>query len=163
MQSTVQDRIDAEFVLKKAKQEIQFEELNDLKPEMLHGLFGILRTEENRRLILEGVPQERVRVIETKLKKIRDELLPQMGKRFLDSGKQLTRKPTGRPQKMPADDVCCSVCRFIADLNTKEKVGIVTAQKRAAAKWSIGFRTIERIWSRRHEFLADNEAQSKDG
>lgn len=162
MQSVVQDRADAEFILKRAKKEIRFKEIGELEPDMLYRLLGLLRTQDDRARLFDGIPQERIRIVEIQLTQIRDELLPQVGQQLMDAGKELTRKPAGRRSKMPPDEVCRAICSFIADLNSKQKVGKVDAQKRAASKWDIKFRTIERIWSRRNEFLVSDEDQTKD-
>jgi hypothetical protein len=157
MQGGVQDRLDAEFMLKRAKKATQLPELDELKADDLYRLFGMLRTPENRALLLEGIPQERVKVVESQLTQIKDELIPQFGRELRTFGQQLTRKRKGRRSKMPSEKVCRSVCQFIADLNTKKKIGIVGAQKRAALKWSVSFRVVERIWSSRTEYMANDE------
>jgi hypothetical protein len=40
------------------------------------------------------------------------------------------------------------ICEYIGNLYAK-RVSVHTAQKRAAAKWNISIRTVERVWASR--------------
>ena len=61
----------------------------------------------------------------------------------------LPENPSG-PKRVTDDSQNIAICEFIGRLYAKG-VSVHDAQRRAAAKWSISFRSVERIWAlRRH-------------
>jgi hypothetical protein len=68
-----------------------------------------------------------------------------------DSVKDLRENPPG-PKPVVEDWQKPLICAFIRDLYGNNKVSVQDAQRRAAAKWGIGLRSVERIWAERGTF-----------
>lgn len=67
-----------------------------------------------------------------------------------DAMKGLQENPSG-PKPVISENEKPIICAFIQDLYGK-RISVQVAQKRAAAKWGIGVRTVERIWAERGTF-----------
>jgi hypothetical protein len=67
-----------------------------------------------------------------------------------DAGKGLAENPSG-PKPVIAENEKPLICVFILGLIAK-KVSVQDAQRRAAKKWNISLRSVERIWSERDSF-----------
>lgn len=129
LQNAARDPVDLEFALKYAKKRLQFEEFNELEPNTLPVLLGLLRSQKIRKLLIDGIPSDRMSIVETQLKKIQDELIPSMGQELMDAGNELIRKRPGRQTKIPSEEICRQICRFISDLSSDQKVGRVDARE----------------------------------
>jgi hypothetical protein len=62
--------------------------------------------------------------------------------------------PAGRPSAIPSEK-CAEVLDFISSLNRKG-CKLMVAKERAAQRYGVSRRSIERLWTRRSEFCGED-------
>jgi hypothetical protein len=127
-------------------------EPDSVDPERFYEILGLIDTREKFDVVLASLPEEAAPEAEKFLKFLMKEFLPNQRLTAQELVKALPQRRAGGPKpKVLAEAKCRQICDEIIELHAKG-VSIGDAQRRAAQKWNIALRSIQRIWGGRAKY-----------
>ncbi|WP_353071480.1 hypothetical protein [Tunturiibacter gelidiferens] len=137
-----------------AREAYSTNERDTVDPTQYYEILGMIDTREKFSTVFASLPEEAVPEIEKFFKFLFKEFLPTHRLAAQELTKALPQRRTGgRKSKMPSEAICRKICAEIIGLHAKG-VSKGDAQQRAAQKWKMSKRMIEKIWADRGKYVA---------
>jgi hypothetical protein len=139
----------APWIHKVAQKAFPTNELDTIDPTQFHEILGVIDTREKMNFVLATLPDEAAPKIEEFLGFLLNEFFPNQKAVAQQIATTLPQRHTGgRKSRMPSTEVCRQICGYISALHHDGAL-MIGAQNRAASKFDLSLRMIQRIWSAR--------------